>query len=185
MSDPLHAARQALDLQFYGPPANQGPGSTYAALDARRTREDIGAAMVLADLELCERLRQIGVSASIGAAIALVPVIEVAWADGQIQQAERLAILDGEYGFTLPECAQLLDHWLRVRPSPEMMTAWVGFIRALSGLISPGDQDELRDSLINLTKGVAAAAGGIAGFGKVSSSEQKVLDHIRRAFDRG
>ena len=188
MSDQaLLAARQALDFQFYGPPENHGPGSTYATLDARRSREDIGAVMVLADLALCDRLIWIGITASAGAALALVPVIEVAWADREIQEAERLAILGGSdgYGFSQPECRQLLDHWLRVRPSPSMMAAWVGFVRALARVMSAGDHDELRDSLLNLCRGVAAAAGGIGGFRKVSSAEQKVLDQIHAAFDRG
>lgn len=187
MSDQvLHAARQALDFQFYGPPENQGPGSTYAALDARGAREDIGAVVVLADLELCDRLIAIGMTASAGAALALVPVIEVAWADGKIQDPERLVIVGGsnEIGFSQPECRQLLEHWLTVRPSPSLMAAWVGYVRALARVMSAGDHDELRDSLVNLCRGVARAAGGIAGFGKVSSSEQKVLDQIHAAFDR-
>ena len=187
MSDQaLHAARQALDFEFYGPPQNQGPGSTYAALDVRRSREDIGAVMVLADLELCDRLIRIGVTASTGAALALVPVIAVAWADGTIQDPERLAILGGsdDYGFSQPECRQLLEHWLRVRPAPSMMAAWVGYVRALARVMSSGDHDELRDSLVNLCRGVAAAAGGVAGFRKVSSAEEKVLDQIHAAFDR-
>lgn len=183
----LHAARQTLDLEFYGPPQNQGPGSTYAALEARRSREDIGAVMVLADPELCDRLIAIGITGSTGAALALAPVIGVAWADGKVQDPERLAILGGNdgYGFSQPECRQLLEYWLTNRPSPNMMAAWAGYIRALAPMMLPGDQDELRDSLVNLCHGVAAAAGGIAGFGKVSRSEERVLDQIRTAFDRG
>ena len=187
MSDQaLHVARQALDLQFYGPPENQGPGSTYAALDARRSREDIGAVMVLADLELCDRLIRIGVTGSAGAALTLVPVISVAWADGKIQdpRAARHRRRRQRVRFSQPECRQLLEYWLGVRPSPNMMMAWVGYVRALARVMSAGDHDELRDSLVNLSQGVAAAAGGIAGFGKVSSSEQKVLDQIHAAFDR-
>jgi hypothetical protein len=185
MSD-LNAARQALEAQFYGPRENQGPGSAWAALDARRSREDLGAIMVLTDLELCDRLLAIGVTGSIGAALALAPVIDVAWADNKVQEEEKVAILGGsgsEFGFSQPECRQLLEYWLTHRPSPHMMTAWVGFVRALAFVMTPGDHDELRDSLINLCQGVARAAGGL--FSKVSGSEKKVLDHIRAAFDRG
>src|SRR5262245_49270631 len=142
MSDQaLHAAQQALEHEFYGPRENQGPGSSYATLDARRSREDIGAAMALADLALCDRLIGIGITASTGAALALVPVIEVAWADGKIQDPERLAILGGknEVGISPPECRHLLEHWLMHRPSPRMMAAWVGYVRALARVMSPGD----------------------------------------------
>ena len=185
MSDQaLLAARQALDFQFYGPPENQGPGSTYALLDARRSREDIGAIMVLTDLELCDRLLWIGITGSAGAALALVPVVAVAWADGAIQAPERLAILGGndDYGFSQPECRQLLEHWLTVRPSPQMMAAWVDFVRVLARVMTPGDHDDLRDALVHLCRGVASAAGGM--FRKVSSSEEKALEQIRAAFDR-
>lgn len=182
----LRAAQQALDLEFYGPPQNQGPGSTYALLDARRSPQDVGAVMVLADLELCDRLLGIGVTTSAAAALTLAPVIEVAWADGKIQPPERAAILGGnnEFGLSQPECRQLLEHWLTTRPSPNLMAAWVGYVRVLARMMSPGDSDELRDSLVKLCRGVAAAAGGIAGFGKVSSSEEKVLAQISAAFDR-
>ena len=180
------AARQALDFEFYGPPQNCGPGSTYALLDVRRSREDLGAIMVLSDLELCGRLITVGMTGSSGAALALAPVLAVAWADGQVQEPERAAILGGttDYGFSQPECKPLLEHWLTVKPSPNMMLAWNGYVRALQRMITAGDQDDLRDSLISLARGVAASAGGIAGFGKVSSGEQKVLDHIHAAFDR-
>lgn len=182
----LYAAKQALDLQFYGGPENQGPGSTYAALDVRRTREDLGAILVMPDLELCERLLALGMTGSSAAALALVPAIEVAWADGKIQEPERVVILGGsnELGITQPECRQLLEHWLKSRPSPSLMAAWVGFVRALSRAMSAGDHDELRDSLVTLARGIASSAGGIAGFGKISGSEQKLLDQIRAAFDR-
>jgi hypothetical protein len=64
------------------------------------------------------------------------------------------------------------------------MTAWTEFARALARLLAAGDSDELRDSLVRLSRGVAEAAGGIGGFGKVSSAEQKVLGLIHAAFDR-
>ena len=185
MSDQaVYAARQALEHEFYGPRENQGPGSTYAVLAARRSREEIGAIMVLEDQELCARLIAVGIDGTIGAALALVPVIEVAWSDGKIQDAERIAILGGNdgYGFTQPECRQLLEFWLTNRPSPNLMAAWVGCVRALGRVMSAGDHDELRDSLINLCRGVASAAGGI--FQRVSGSEKKLLEQIRLAFER-
>lgn len=187
MNDPaLFAARQQLDYQFYGPPQNYGAGSTYGLLDARRTREDIAALLVLSDLQLCERLARIGITGSTAAAIALVPVLEVAWADTKIQQGERDTILGegkADYGFSQPESRQLLDHWLKNRPSPHMMGAWVQFVKTLGRVMAPGDHDELRDSLVQLCRSVAQAAGGV--FVKVSGSEEKVLQQIHAAFDRG
>jgi hypothetical protein len=182
----LYAAKQNLDLQFYGPPQNCGPGSTYAILDVRRSREDIAALLVLSDLELCDRLVRIGITGSTAAAMALVPVVEVAWADSKVQQGERESILgDGksDYGFSQPESRALLDYWLKTRPAPHMMTAWVHFVRALGHMMTPGDHDELRDSIVHLCRGVAEAAGGM--FGKVAGSEEKVLLHIHNAFERG
>ena len=186
MNDPgAYAARQALELQFYGPRENQGPGSPYATLAARRSRDDISAIMVLADPHLCDRLIAAGIDGSLGAALTLVPVIAVAWCDGAIQPEERAAIVGGnkEYGFSQPECRQLLEYWLTHRPSPHMMGAWVGCVQALGRMMPPGDHDELRDSLINLCRGVASAAGGV--FSKVSKYEEKTLAHISAAFDRG
>jgi len=119
------------------------------------------------------------------AALALVPVVEVAWADAKIQDGERAAILGEaktDYGFAHPESRPLLEYWLKNRPTPQMMTAWVHFVRALGRMLSPGDQDDLRDSLIHLCRGVAEADGGV--FGKVSGSEKKVLEQIQAAFDR-
>jgi len=186
MSEPtLYAAKQNLDLQFYGHPQNYGPGSTFAILDARRSPEDIGALLVLSDLALCDRLVRIGITGSTAAALALVPVVEVAWADAKIQDGERAAILGEaktDYGFAHPESRPLLEYWLKNRPTPQMMTAWVHFVRALGRMLSPGDQDDLRDSLIHLCRGVAEADGGV--FGKVSGSEKKVLEQIQAAFDR-
>jgi len=181
----LYAARQNLDLQFYGPPQNYGPGSTYALLDARRSREDLAALLVVSDLELCDRLVRIGITGSTAAALALVPVIDVAWADAKIQDGERHSILGdstSDYGFSQPESRMLIEYWLKTRPAPAMMTAWVHFVVALGRVMTPGDHDDLRDSIEHLCRGVAAAAGGLLS--KVSGSEEKVLKQIRAAFDR-
>ena len=68
------------------------------------------------ELELTSSLAALGLHRSNWRAVALLPLIEVAWADGRVQSAERtlLAQIARERGFD-PD-GTFLDRWTSRRP---------------------------------------------------------------------
>jgi hypothetical protein len=63
--------------------------------------------------------RGLGIDDESLAALALLPLIQVAWADGAVQERERRLILDRatRRGLLAGEGERLLEGWLRFRPS--------------------------------------------------------------------
>ena len=135
---------------------------------------------------LLERIQKLGVTLNTGSAFILAPLVEVAWADGEVSHAERETILRiaNQRGVE-PESAdynQLLD-WLAHRPSDELFRTALEAIRI--GLsVLPSDESEQRiATMIKACEDVAQAAGWIDQLFHLdhfSYSESAVINAIRR-----
>ena len=76
----------------------------------------------MTDDAVLDKLVELGLKPNTIAALSLVPLIEVAWADGEIQDNERTAILQGAHGKGLEEGTdgyELLQTWLKGKPPAE------------------------------------------------------------------
>lgn len=120
------------------------------------------------------------------AALSLVPLIAVAWADGNVDVKEREAILGAaeQKGIEkeLP-AHELLERWLARKPDNKLLDIWKGYVATLSQTLSEPAKKALKEDLLGRARTVAEAAGGLLGFGnKVSKSEEAVLDDLEQAF---
>lgn len=136
--------------------------------------------MILADLGKAEA--DIGAIAALG----LIPLAEVAWADGRISPGESTAALKAAASMGVPEGSHaydLLEKWLKNRPSPGLMAAWKEYVKALAKSWGRDRTKHVRQAIIGRATSVAQAAGGILGLGnKVSPKEQLVLNELESAF---
>jgi hypothetical protein len=156
-------------------------------LSAKQSKDELRKASGMSDDAVLDQLVALDLHANTIAALSLVPLIQVAWADGEIQDNERVAILQGAHGKGLEDGTAgyaLLQTWLDKKPSSELFTAWEAYIKALAAQLNDEQNRLLKNQIVGFAKMVAAAAGGILGFGKVSSSEEAVLHRIEAAFDR-
>jgi hypothetical protein len=141
----------------------------------RRLRDRAG----VADVATAQRLRRLGFTDETVVLIRMIPLLAVAWADGQISDAEREAVI-GEarsYGIapdSVPD--RQLEDWLTDPPSEIVREAAVDI---LAGSIL-GDAGRV----IAACHTVASASGGAFGLRKVSAREQDVLDRITYALER-
>jgi hypothetical protein len=111
-------------------------------------------------------------------------MVEVAWADGEIQDEERRAILRAaaERGIAPGSINhQLLDNWLRRQPTPVLIEAWKHYARALLGQLGPEEQRVMRERTIGSARAVAEAAGGFLGLGSISAVEKATLQDLESA----
>lgn len=149
-------------------------------------RKGLAAASGIDQEAVLDHFIELDLSAETVAALTLMPLVQVAWADGKIDEEERVAVLSAalQNGIEVDGPAYaLLDHWLTTRPSATMVEAWREYASALSSQIAPELAAELRDQSLRMARTVAEAAGGFLGLGnKVSSSEEKVLKEVESAF---
>ncbi|MCC6125011.1 MAG: hypothetical protein IT426_08620 [Pirellulales bacterium] len=138
------------------------------------------------DETVLDRLIELNIDAETFAAMALVPLVTVAWADGDVQAQEREVILTAAKNSGLPPKDgryPLLEHWLNKHPGPEMVAAWKHYIAGLCQKLTPPEIENLKHELLDLARNVAQAAGGFLGMGsKISSAERDVLADLERAF---
>lgn len=136
--------------------------------------------------EALDHILDLGMDAEHILALTLIPLLEVAWADGTLQERERDAILEAasESGIeTGSPSHELLQSWLRHPPQPDMLEAWEHYVTGLCTSLDPAAAHDLRDRILARARRVAESAGGILGLGnKVSASEQEALDRLSEVF---
>jgi hypothetical protein len=153
--------------------------------DAATRRQQLVAASGIRSETLIDELVAIGLDGESLAALGLVPLLQVAWADGKVQQREHDALLEaakksgvapGTTGY------ELLLSWIDREPDDKLFAAWKEYVRALRGAMSEQALRALRDEVLARAKSVARSAGGILGVGSVWGSEKDVIRELEEAF---
>lgn len=187
MSDEiLGGRRKALEESFFAKHNEKLRRALHAQEAAKARKEALAAASGIRDDTVLETLIALDIAADTVAALALVPLVEVAWADGSIDEKERTAILDAAAKTGLEKDGasyQLLQSWLAVHPGTRVRTAWKDYVNALCNTLGTDARRVLKETILGRAHRVAEAAGGFLGVGsKVSRSEQAMLDELERAF---
>ena len=135
---------------------------------------------------LLERIQKLGVTLDTGSAFILAPLVEVAWVDGEVSDAERDTILNiAKQRGVEPGSAdyrQLLD-WLAQRPSDEVFRTALEAIRIGLSVLPPAESEQRIAIIIKACKEVAQAKGVIAELlhlDGVSYAESALIAEIRR-----
>ena len=178
---PLETRGRALDDAFYPERAEalraQLRERERAAVDALREASDV------ADEATLETLAGLGIRPETLAALTMIPIVEVAWADGTMDEREREAILSGAESTGIERGTPshgLLGIWTEDRPAPALREAWISFMQALLAELGPKQRERLREKLIARARAVAEAAGGTLGLGAISREEGAVLEALER-----
>ncbi|HEY1557785.1 MAG TPA: hypothetical protein VGF94_23295 [Kofleriaceae bacterium] len=183
----LEERGRALENQFYEKENQQKLAAMKEKLDSQGGKEELRKASGMTDEAVLDKLVALGLRGNTIAALSLVPLIQVAWADGKIQDNERVAILQGAHGKGLEKGTagyELLQTWLQKQPSDELITAWEAYIKALASQLNDEQNRLLKNQIVGFAKMVAGAAGGFLGIGRVSHDEETVLQRIEAAFQR-
>jgi len=183
----LQDRERALENQFYDKENQEKLAAMKRKLDAQASKDELRKASGMTDDAVLDQLVALGLRSNTIAALSLVPLIQVAWADGTIQDNERTAILQGAHGKGLEQGTdgyELLQTWLAKRPDDDLFVAWEAYIKALTAQLNDEQNRLLKHQIVGFAKMVAASAGGILGFAKVSKDEEKVLHRIEAAFAR-
>ncbi len=137
------------------------------------SKEALAEASGIDNDAILESLLELKIRAQTLAALAIIPLIEVAWADGHLDQKERNAILAAAHASGLH----------RGHAGYEMLETWEQYIQELCNQVTGEERETLEVQFLGRARSVAEASGGFLGLGfKISKAEADVLETLRKAF---
>ena len=133
------------------------------------------------------KLIEMNVQLDVLATLSIIPLVEMAWADGKVEAEEREAVLKGaeSSGILKSEPGYgLLEQWLGQKPPAGLLESWVYYIRGLCPLLSGAERDMLKADFLQKARAIAEATGGAGGKkSKISLREHDVLARLESAFE--
>jgi hypothetical protein len=151
---------------------------------ASQARQALEARSGVHDPALLEELEALGFTPDTVSLLPLVPIVQVAWAEGGVSEEERGLIvrLARERGIDTGSAAdRQLSAWLERQPSEEVFAGAARLIRAMLDAPAGERTDLTAEDLIRHCEEIAAASGGVMGFRKISSQERAILGQIEAA----
>ncbi|MCU0304847.1 MAG: hypothetical protein MUC56_12410 [Thermoanaerobaculales bacterium] len=182
----LRKAGQALEESFFARENERLLRQLREKAAIAERRAALKAAMNLDNEQVVDALMELDVEPAAVAAFSLVPLIEVAWADGEIHAKERAAILKAaeERGIAIgTPNHDLLESWLDRKPGPALLETWKAYAVEIGLTLDAKLAADLRERMVGRAKAVAEAAGGFLGIGSISKAEQAVIDDLESAVD--
>jgi hypothetical protein len=152
----------------------------------KETKKAIAEVSGIADDAVLQKLVELNVRPETVASLAVVPLVEVAWADGSVDEEERKAVLKAADKTGLAKGGiehELLVHWMDHRPPRPMLDAWAHYIRGLCARLTPTERAQLKKEVVGRARSIAEASGGFLGIGnRVSEAEEAMLAKLEHAF---
>ena len=151
----------------------------------RETKENLAAVSGIKNDDVLNKLFELGIRPETLATLFAIPLVEVAWADGEMQDAERHQLVKYAQAAGMKAkgvTPEILDVWLSEKPDPALFEAWVLYIQSLSRQLSPSERLALKNEVMTDARLIATSAGGFLGLGKLSDEEKTVLAKLEAAF---
>ena len=136
----LGLRRQALEESFFANHNEQLREKLQEQEQAKARKAALSQTTGITDDQLLETLATLDIHCQTLVALELIPLIEVAWADGHMDDKERAAILAASEAAGVSadsEGHQLLENWLHQAPEGRMLAVWQDYITAICGELSP------------------------------------------------
>jgi hypothetical protein len=154
----------------------------------KETKQALQKVSGITDEKVLDKLVALNIRPETLASLAMVPLVEIAWADGSLTGEERDAILKAavKSGFAKGSIDYvLIENWLSRRPPDSLLEAWTHYIEGLCANLNKIQIAHIRDEMIDHGRDIAEASGGFLGLGsKISKAEQAMIDRLKAAFDQ-
>jgi hypothetical protein len=182
----LHSKAKALTDSFFARENERILKELREATAREEKKKEFSEYLNIDNDEVLEALVDLAVEPETLLAFTLVPLVEVAWADGEIHARERDAIIRAaiERGVEYDSPTHtLLKNWLQTPPDPKLLETWKGYIEEL--MVSLGDRTRahMKTGVMGRARAIAEAAGGFLGVASISAAEKKMLEELEQAFE--
>ena len=148
---------------------------------AQQQLREMGERIGVTDPEISRELAELGFTPETVQLLPLIPVLEMAWAEGGVTPAERRMVVDVARARGIEdgsEADRQLNEWLDRRPAESVFRSAGRLISAL--FASGGRFDLTPDDILKYSEAIAETSGGLFGFGRVSSEERTTLERITK-----
>jgi len=173
---------RALEEQYFQRRERELIEKMRKAAAAEQERGALGEKTGLQDSSLLQELQDMGFTPDTVMLLPLVPVLEVAWAEGGITSSERHLLLKLARSRGVDEDSaadRQLQAWMSTRPEP-LVFERAG--RLIAALLTSGSEQARAgltgEDLVAHCEKIAAISGGILGMGYVSREERELLSRI-------
>lgn len=184
MSDektPLEPLRNAHEDEWFRKKNQELIDRMKSQLERQQTTAELANATGVQDQALLDQLADLGITRETARILHLVPLLQVAWADGEIQDNERDLLVEAanRTGVTEGPAREAFDKMLQKRPDPAFFQGALNFLKAMLAALPGEEGARTCKDLTDLAWRVANASGGLFGlFGKVDDNEEEVLKQI-------
>jgi hypothetical protein len=139
----------------------------------------------MTNAEIERGLEALGVDRNNVKVLALLPLVQVAWADGVIQDEERV-VIEAAAGRLGVSAFEVFKGWLDHRPTALEFLTGQQILLALTATGGSGLVPDTLPQLVEWCGEVAEAAGGLFGLAfKVEASEKAVIAEIANLLQLG
>lgn len=152
----------------------------------QETKENLSRVSGITNEAVLQKLVDLDIRPELLTTLLVIPLIEIAWSDGELHEKERQVLLESvqKAGMRNRQVdPEILKAWIKKRPTPELFEAWEHYVQALSSQLSDEERLALKEDMMSDARKIAESAGGFLGFGTVSDAEQKMLDKLASAFN--
>lgn len=179
--DAFAERRRGLEEEYFHKKEKELLEKLRRRMQAEVERGQMAEALGIQDTEILSDLQALGYTRETVALLHLVPLIQVAWADGDVTLREKDLILElaRSRGIAADSTAyEQLAGWLTQRPSEQFFQDTLRIIAALFEALPPEQQAAGKRDLVSYSVNIASISGGILGLGKISRQEQEVIERI-------
>jgi hypothetical protein len=174
---------RALEEEYFRKKDRELVEKMRVAAAADQARGELSKQTGVTDPAVLTELQELGFTADTVNLLPLVPVLELAWAEGGITPAERqmLVSLARSRGIVESSAAdRQLTAWMSSRPAPEVFAKATRLISALLDSGAPAAQGLTPEQLVSYCEQIAAASGGLLGLPirAISMEERNLLTRI-------
>jgi hypothetical protein len=152
-------------------------------------RQKMAEMMAVDDQDVLEALQDLGYTSETIPLLHLVPLVEVAWAEGGVADREREMIFKIAEARGVPPdgvAHEMLSHWLENRPSEKFFDNSLRAIRVIFDLLPEEQRLAGRRDLIAYCSQIASAvSSGIFGPGGLTDDERALIARIATEIGQG
>jgi hypothetical protein len=186
-SDALGDRRRASEEDYFRKREQELLDQLRKRAAAQADRQRLAEAAGLSDDELLTKLESLGFTPDTIKLLELVPLVQVAWAEGNLSKREGELILEAARAHGIEEGTPAhakLTGWLTVAPSEALFETALRIIPAMLSGLSADARASSQRSLMGHLERVAAASGGLLGLRAVSPEERAVLSRVAAELER-
>ena len=148
---------------------------------SEETRRKLGEATGVRDASVIAEMAELGFNPDTVVLLPFVPIVEVAWAEQGVTDAERNLIVElaRARGIEAGSAADAqLAAWLTEQPDGKVFAGAARLIKALFDARPEGQDDLDTSDLVRYCEQVADASGGFLSLRRISPAERALLGRI-------